>query len=178
MTFRNVRNTFSMAIVFLALFTAPAMAQVNIAVVDVDAILAESKAAQSIKKQVNDKRNGFLANVKKEEDKLRTEQKEIEAKRAEMSKEELLKKAQDFEKRRLEARNSIQKKKTDLDKSYSEAMNTLTKVIFEVCQDIADERKIDLIITRQNIIVGSKSLDITAEVMQRMNKKLPNLTLK
>ena len=137
-----------------------------------------SKAAKSIKKQVDEKRNSFLANVKTEEEALRKEQKAIEAKRAEMSKEELVKKAQEFEKRRLDAGSSIKKKKSALDKSYSKAMNALTKAIFDVCQKIADERSIDLIITRQNIIVGSNSLDITAEVLKRMNKQVPTLKLK
>ena len=56
-------------------------------------------------------------------------------------------------------------------------MNELTKVIYEVCQSIADEQNIDLVITRQNIIVGNMSLDITKEVAEKMNKKLPKVTL-
>ncbi len=162
---------------FIFCISCPAYAQISIAVVDVDTILSESKAAKSIKSQVKKKREGFIDNVKKEEDKLRKEQKAIEAKRDSMSKEELVKKAQEFERGRLNARKSIEEKKSKLDKAYSKSMNSLTKVIFEVCQEIADERKIDLIITRQNIIVGSLSLDITTEVMERMNEKLPKLDL-
>ncbi len=177
MKFRYVRRIFVMSAFMLMSISVSAYAQTNIAVVDVEAILAQSSAAKSIKKQVNKKRDGFLAQVKAEEEKLRNEQKAIESKFADMSQEERQKKAQEFEKRRLEARNTIQKKKANLDKSYSTAMNTLTKVIFEVCQELANERKIDLVITKQNIIVGNQSLNITGDVMNRMNKKLPNLTL-
>jgi len=176
MTFRVIRNA-----LFIALFTfsiAPiAYANTNIAVVDIDAILSESKAAQSVKKQIASKRDSFVNQVKKEEDKLRQEQKAIEAKRNDLSKEELVKKFQEFEKRRIAARNKIQEQKGQLDQSYGRAMNTLTKVIYEVCQAIADEKEIDLVITKQNIVVGNKSLNITSEVMSRMNSKLPNLTL-
>lgn len=159
------------------LVSIPAYAEINIAVVDVDAILSGSKAAKSIKSQVDKKRKGFLKDVKTAEDKLRKEQKAIEAKRADMSKEELFKKAQEFEKGRMDARKSIQEKKAKLDKAYTESMKSLTKTIFDVCQEIADERGIDLVITRQNIIVGNLSLDITKDVMERMNKKLPKLSL-
>lgn len=166
------------AVFLLILFTSfPAYSQINIAVVDVDAILSQSKAAQSIKSQVKKKREGFIDNVKKEEEKLRKEQKDIESKRDSLSKEELVRKAQEFEKGRLSARKSIEQQKGKLDKAYAKSMNMLTKVIFDVCQEIADERKIDLIITKQNIIVGSMSLDITTEVMDRLNKKLPNVSL-
>lgn len=152
-------------------------ASTTIAVVDVDSILSDSKAAKSLKLQVDDKRKSFIDNVKKEEDKLRKEQKAIEQKRDSLSKDELLKKAKEFEKGRMDARKSIQEQKGKLDKAYSKSMNMLTKVIFEVCHEIADERKIDLVITRQNIIVGNMSLDITKEVLGRLNKKLPNVAL-
>lgn len=162
---------------FVFFLSSVSHANVTLAVVDVEAILSDSSAAKSIKSQVDKKRKGFLSSVKKEEDKLRKEQKEIEQKRDSLSKEELLKKAQEFEKGRLDARKSIQEQKSQLDKAYSKSMNMLTKVIFDVCQEIADERDIDLVITRQNIIVGNMSLDITKDVMERMNKKLPNVTL-
>ncbi len=156
---------------------SPASAQINIAVVDVDRVLSEAKAAKSIQKQVDKKRAAFLSEVKKEEDKLRAEQKAIEAKRNDLSKDELIKKAQEFEKRRIDARNKIQSNKASLDKSYNKAMNKLTGIIYEATQEIADEDKIDLVITRQNIIVGNMSLDITQKVVARINKKLPKLDL-
>ena len=116
--------------------------------------------------------------MKKEEDKLRCRAEGIGRRSvASFPKEELVKKVQEFEAERLKARKSIQEQKAKLDKGYTEAMNTLTKVIFEVCQALADENKIDLIITKQNIIVGSNSLDITKQVMERLDKKLPSLSI-
>ncbi len=185
MTVRNWQSIFAVALILMfvtglpaGLSARPAHAETKIAVVDIDTILASSKAAKSIKAQVDEKRKTFLKSVKEQEDKLRAEQKEIEKKRADMSKEDLRKAAQGFEEQRLEARNTLKKKKAALDKSYSKAMNKLTDTITEVCQIIADEQQIDLIITRQNIIIGSKSLDITSDVMAQMNKSLPSLSLK
>lgn len=177
MTVRNMKNALILALTLIIGFSAHSYAETKIAVVDVDAILTTSKAAQSIKEQVNKKRKSFLAAVKKEEDKLRADQKAIEEKRSKMSKEELIKKAQGFEKQRIEARNTLKKKKATLDKSYSKAMGALTKAISIVCQELANERKIDLIITRQTIIIGSNSLDITADVMELINQKHPKLEL-
>lgn len=162
----------------IATYPVSVGAQTSIAVVDVDQILVSSKAAKSIKQEVDTKRKGFIKSVKKEEDALRAAQKKIEAEHQGLSKEELTVKIQEFDRKRIEAKTSIDKKKNALDQSYSEAMNTLTKVIYEVCQEIANERDIDLIITRQNIIVGNSALDITGDVLDRMNKKLPNLSLK
>ncbi|MBI1301152.1 MAG: hypothetical protein GC137_05770 [Alphaproteobacteria bacterium] len=179
MTFCSIRNIVYICLVCFTLALAlPARAEISIAVVDIEKILSDSKAAQSARKQIDEERKKFLGDIKKEEDKLRNEQKSLEEKSKEISKEELLQKVQDFETRRIEARKSIQSDKDKLDAAYTTAMNTLTKSIYDVCQKIADENEIDLVITRQNIIVGSRSLDITDQVMEELNKKLPNLSLK
>lgn len=179
MVFHGIRPIlFFIGIITLSLcLPMSAHAEINIAVVDIEKVLSDTKAAKSIQKQIEDKRNDFLGKVKKEEDKLRDEQKAIESKKSELSKEEFIKKAQEFDKQRAEARNKIQKNKAKLDKDYTEAMNKLTKVIYVASQEIANEDKIDLVITRQNIIVGDMSLDITQKVIERINKKLPKLEL-
>ena len=178
MKFGYVRTMFFVVAAVLCMSTTHAYAEVSIAVVDIDMVLVESKAAKSIQKQIAEKRKTFLADIKTAEDKLRTEQKSLEKQRGELPKEALLKKVQEFESRRITARSTIQDKKQKLEKAYVTAMNLLTKSIYEVCQKVAAEDKIDLIITRQNIVVGSMSLDITKTVMERLNKKLPTLSLK
>lgn len=158
---------------------APAQIKgVTIAVVDVEGILEQAKAAKAVRAQVDEKRKGFLAEVESEEKKLREEQKAIEKEKDKISKEELLKKAKSFEEKRLAARKKLQESKAKLDKAYGETMAELTKAIYDSCQKIADSRKIDLVITRQNIIVGSMSLDITKDVLAGLDAALPSLSLK
>lgn len=172
--------------VFVVGFSSLAMAAeggLNIAVVDVEKILVDSKAAQSVKKQVDEKRNDFLADVEKTEKGLRDQQQEIQKTAAALPKEELstnkdlAAKAKQFDEKRAAEKGRLQTKKEKLDQAYSEAMGKLTKAIYDVCQGIADERKLDMIITRQNIIIGNKSLDITAEVLTQLDTKLPTLAL-
>ncbi len=174
----RVKSAFVVALFAVLLIAAsPSYAQVNIAVVDVDLILSKSKAAKSIRSQVDKERKSFLSEVKKKEDKVRADQKALDAKRDELTKEQLIEKFQKLEKKRLETAKGLQEKKKKLDGAYTKAMNKLTKSIYDVCQEIANERKIDLVITRQNIIVGNMSLDITKEVLERMDKSLPKLEL-
>ena len=82
---------FLLACLSLCIFSTGAQAQVSIAVVNIESILGESKAAISIKKQVEKYRRAFLGEVKRAEDKLRTDQQAIEKQRSELTKEELLK---------------------------------------------------------------------------------------
>ncbi len=182
MFYRSLKRAIFICSFFAVFSTTQVMAEVKIAVVDVEKILATSKAAESIRKQVENKRETFLKQVKTKEDKLRDEQKEMQSEleklpKEERTKENLIKKNQEYEKARIAVINDLDTQKKKLDKAYTEAMNKLTGTIFSVCQEIANERSIDLVITRQNIIVGSMSLDITKDVLDRMNKQLPNLAL-
>lgn len=155
-----------------------AMAQISIAVVDIEEILATSKAAKDARRQIAAKRESFVKTVQDEEIALRENHQKIEEQRTSLSKEDFMSEIKDFEEQRIEARKALQKRKAALEDSYAAAMKTLTDTIFDVCQGIANENKIDLVITRQNIIVGNSALDITSEVLSRLDKTLPRLKIK
>jgi len=159
-------------------FAPAAQAEISLAVVDVNKILSESKAAKSIQKQVEDQRKKFLSEIEGEEKKLREEQKQIEKQSGDLSKEELTKKAREFEEKRLEARKLLHGRKAALDKAYGEGMKVLSNTIYDVVQKISEEKGYDLVITRQNVVVGSSSLDITGDVMSKLNDVLTNVKLK
>lgn len=178
MSLKCVYRVFLFSTIFLFLAAPAAYAQASLAVVDVDRLLSVSAAAQSVQKQVDEKRKTFLSEIEAEENKLREAQKKLESESKDLGKEELTKKVQAFEEKRLEARKLLQGRKASLDKAYGLAMKTLSTKIAEVVQDVANEKEYDLVITRQNVIVGSTSLDITDEVLARLDKALPRVDLK
>jgi Skp family chaperone for outer membrane proteins len=162
----------------IILFTAPAAFAENVlAVVDVQRLLSESKAAQSVQNQVDDHRKKFLAEIDASEKDLRATQKKLEEESKTLPKEELVKKGQEFEAKRFEARRLLQERKSSLDKAYTEAMSTLSKAITKATEGIAASKKIDLVLTKQNVIVGTKSLDITDDVMGELNSEIKEIKL-
>lgn len=172
-----ILRVLALAMFSVVLVPTYARAELSLAVVDIEKILSDSMASKSVQKQVEEKRKSFLAEVESAEKKLRDEQAAIEAKRETFTKEELAEKGKGLVESRMEARKKIQDTKAKLDTAYTDAMTKLTKAIYEVSQKIADERKIDLIITRQNIIVGSMSLDITKDVLAQLDAALPDLSI-
>ena len=152
-----------------------ALAQVSIAVVDIEALMSDSTAAKSVKKQVETNRKKFETEMEGLEKQLRDSLEKLKAESKDLPKEELEKKAQAFEEKRFQARKTLKDRISALNKGSAEAMNALTNSIFNVCAKLAEEKKYDLIITRNNVIVGAKSLDITAEVMKRLNEALPDV---
>ncbi len=158
--------------------SSQALAQQSIAVVDVQKLLGESKAALDIKKQINAQQDKFKGALAKKETKFRDKQKKLIEEQAKLSKEEFAKKRAAFEADVNETRISVQKNKAALDKAFSIGMRTLETEIFTIVQGIAIEKKYDLVLTRNNVFLGNKSLDITQEAMEKLNSALSKVKLK
>ena len=149
-----------------------------IAVVDVRALMNESKAAKSIQDQLVKHREKFLADLSKQEQRLREEEQKLATAQGTLDKEAFSQKVKEFEESKLKTRQMVQDQKRELDESVSEATNALRTEIFKVVEKIAEEDGYDLVLTRQNVVVGSQNLNITDEAMKRLDKALSSVKLK
>ncbi len=169
---------------FVAIFSAilfmPGYAkaeELKIAVVDVEKVLNDSKAGQSIQKQLAVKREAFQKEFSGRENNLMNAEKTLMEKKKDTSAEEFSKQRKDFEKQLLETRNLFQKRRAALDKGLGDALSELRKNIIQVTADVADEGKYQVVLTRDSVVIIQKEMDITDQVLQRLNKKLPNIKL-
>lgn len=147
----------------------------RIAVVDIQALLKDSKAAKSIEKQISTMRTGFQAEVEKAEKDLRSKEQAILAERDKLSEEQLKTKVEAFQKDVTASQKKVQDRKTALDKSVSEALNKLRGEIVKVVADIGDKQNLDLVLARTDVVIVDKTLDITAEVLKRIDSTLPDV---
>lgn len=160
--------------------TAQAQAEsgMKVATVDVQQLISESKAGKSVQKQLVAEREAIQAEATSIEQTLQAEQKKLMEERAKLSPEDFSKKQVDFEKNLLEARSKLQNRGRALDKSANDTFNELRKQITDIVYTMATDQKIDLVLTRQNVVAAAKSIDITAEVMKALDKKVPDLKVK
>lgn len=172
-------RSFALIIALCAIFSfstaSSAKAEVSIAVVDVESLMTDSAAAKSIKQQMETRAKALETEMQAVEKQLREDFEKIKKESEKLSKEENEKKSQEFFKKRAEAQKSLKEKATVLRKSEGKALQKLTDAVFDVCAKLAEERKYDLVITRGNVIVGSKALDITADVMKNLDASLPTV---
>lgn len=149
----------------------------NIAVVDIDKLLNESKAGQSIAKQVQDKQAAFQKEFSTKEKELLDAQKTLAEQRQSLSTEEFAKKRKEFEDKLLETRKLFQKRRTDLDRALSEALLQLRKNVIEVTAAVAQKHDYDIVLTRDSVVIAEKALDITEPVLNDLNAKVSNIKL-
>lgn len=170
---------FCLFLSFFSVFIWPVCSQAagSIGVVDVAYILSKSQAAQNIQAQRQSVREAFLADISKTEQALRAEEKILDQ-RGKISQEDYLKLRQVYEANLLELRKDAQQKKRALEEASNVAMNVLREELYVVVQEIANERGFELVISNKNVIAGEKSLDITKETLEIINKNLKEVPLK
>lgn len=166
-------------IAFLALFlSVSAHAQTKIAVVDMRALLTESQVAKSIQSQIKSRRDSFVSDLSTEEKKLRGMEKTLIEEKGKVSDQDFIDKRQSFEKELIETRKEATDKRRNLEKAAAEASVTLRKEITSVVETIVEENDYDLVLSMQDVVVGSNTLNITDEVMARLNKKMSKIPVK
>lgn len=158
--------------------TAPAAAPQHIIVVDVQHCLQLSTAAQDIQKQLDAQRTIYQAEISKQEDQLRAQEQDLANRRGEMSQDAFTQKQRAFEQQVADVQHSVQARKAALDEAYSQAMGTVRSTLLQIVADIASEQKASIVLSKQQVVLVEKTLDITDTVLERLNKKLPQVTVK
>ncbi len=167
-----------LALLFVVCLPFNAMAQSSVAVVDVRYILGQSDAGKSIHQQRSEIHSKFLAEISKTEQDLREQEQVLLKERETLSSDVFLKKKQEYERNFLETGRLARKKKQALDTMFAEAVDRLKGTLTDIVKAIASERGYNLVLTKQNVIIGAESIDITKEAMMRLNKALPEIKLK
>jgi outer membrane protein len=159
----------------LTLAPVIAQAQVSVAVVDMQEILSDSAAARNILEQLKGHREKLEKEIKGIEDALKKEEQELIKQRETAKPEDFAKSRKAFEKKLVENREKVQKRRKAAEAAFNKAVGVLRENILKVVTDLAAERKIQMVVTKQNIIVSDRSLDITADVMAKLNETVKTI---
>lgn len=162
---------------FAVPFAQTAQAEVSIAVVDVQRLLTESKAALNIQKQVQAEREKLQNEFAGYEQKLRDSEKQLVEKRGEMSPEEFTSQREKFQVQLQETGSLVQKKKRALENGLVKATGKLRGEILKIVAQKAEEENYDIVLTRQNIVLVAKTFDISEDVMNAVNAKITSIPL-
>lgn len=151
--------------------------RLRIAVLDMKGVLKKSTAVESIQKQISEYRSGFQAEIQKEENQLRAARQELSKQRNILSPEAYAEETKKFESRIAEVQRMVQLRRQELDQSRNKAMSEVQSALNKIIAAIAASSKLNLILRREQTVLSTKSLEITGEVIKRLNVILPNITV-
>lgn len=171
---------FYLAIAVLALAFAPAAyAEGNtIAVVNVQKIMHDSTAAKSATEQLEKKQKSFQDELKKKDEALQKEEQELAKQKSVLSKEAFEEKTRSFRGKVTDIQKEVQSKKALLDTAYARALGDIQKAVTDIIAELAKEKSFSLAVPTSQLLYADEKLDISAEVLSRLNKKLPKLDVK
>ncbi|HXC11963.1 MAG TPA: OmpH family outer membrane protein [Stellaceae bacterium] len=155
----------------------PAAQNLNVMVVDVQALLQNSKAAKMVRGQIEQKRNEYSKEISRQEEALRAERDALQRQQATMSADTLNKKGRDFQEKVNNLDRDVQSKRAALEKSNNDALTRIQQTMLKIIADIARQRRANLVLQRTDLVLFDQSFDVTDEVMQKLDEELPVLTV-
>lgn len=154
---------------------APAAAQIPVAIgiVNVQQVVAKSTAGQSLKKQADARRKQNQADILAEEKKLRAENDQLNAQKANMAPTEFQQKAQAFQGKLNAWRQGAEQKQKAFEGAYNAAQKQIFETLQKVIGDIAVQKRLTLVLNKSVVIVSAQAWDISDSALAQLNKVLP-----
>lgn len=172
------KKIISAAVLAAGMMFAPVTASAEgpvIIVFDVDRAIALSKAGKSMAKQLEQQVATVRTNEEKvlkamqaEADKLREQQKLL-------APEALQKKVEELRLKEVERRQSLAEKSQGIQAGGQKAAAQIVKVAEAELSAIAKERKADIVMRRDAVFFASPAIDVTQELVERLDKKLSSV---
>ena len=179
---RPLRLLAALAVVAVVLIGTPPPVQAQnapmvIAVVDLQVIIRDSKAAAGVRAAIDKQGKAFQADITKQESALQTEQQQLEQQRATMTADDFRKKSEQFQQKVNAARQSAAQRRQQLQQMEVGAMNQVQTALNATVADVAKARSISLVLIKGTVLYNLPAFDITTEVLQKLDARLPSVKL-
>lgn len=169
---------FVLALAMVAFMAPQAKAETPIGVIDLAKIIETSVAGKDLqvkfktrKEAVQKEANAFESDLKSKEQTLIKDSKSMDQKA-------FMDKKTSFEKDLKKKKEDIINKNVALEKSKNEALKTIQGKVAQICANIAEEKKIQVILDRSAVVIAQQSLDVTADVIKKLDETLKTVDLK
>ena len=160
--------------------SVPAAAQDNktlarIAILDVERVLTQSEAGKNALKQITDQRKRYQDEISKAEDQLRNEERDLVQSRATLAAEAFDEKRRAFERKVQDTQRMVQQRSGTIDGMMRSAREQIGKAALAALQELINERGFNVVLDRKQIVATDPGLEVTDEVLARVNKRLPSI---
>jgi Skp family chaperone for outer membrane proteins len=147
----------------------------SVAIINLQKVLKESAAARTIRPQMVNLKKTYDAKYKKTEADLRAVSQTLKSARSILSPEVYATRRQEFKNRVTAMQREVQSINRALDRGLAVAMGKIHSAVRKITRDLAGERSLKLILSQRGVMFLDPKLDLTSEVIKRLNEKLPRV---
>ena len=148
-----------------------------IAVLDVQQVLRRAAAAKGIREIMEARRKKFEKEISEERLQLQGEETQLRKQSTILSPEAMSNKRRVLENKVSDLRRKAEQKRGILNRAFNGATRELRQEIAKVLADLMKEQNITITLARKAVLVFDQRLNVTEEVLKRLDKNLPNVKI-
>ena len=167
---------FLIIIFFYLIIIVPSSAssQEKVVFLDINLVLSKSNKGKLILKKLEEKNKANLSQLKLKEDILKNLEIDLEKKKNILSENELEDQINDLKNKIINFKKEKKILTDEFNKFKNKEIAALMQLINPIISDYVEKNSINLVIDKNNILIGKKSYDITQDILELVNKKLNN----
>src|SRR5258708_36683799 len=154
----------------------PVVHPVVVLVVDMQRVLQESKAGKMIQSQMQQQVSTYQKSLAKQDQDLAATQQDLQRQQSILAQDAFALKVKEFEQRVNDASKRAQEAQQTLSDSRNEAVGKVDTAMLQVIDGLAKERGANLILNRGAVVMFDVRMDVSDDVIKRLDEKLPAVT--
>ena len=162
-------NFFLVIIISLFLFTN-VFAEQKVAFIDLNFVYSNSKIGKKIIKEIKNKKSNLDKDFKEFQLKLDKEKENLLKQKNVLAKDEYNKKLVTLENNLKKYNEIIAKKNQDLIDYQNKSKNEFKNALISTLADFAKDNSISIILSKEQVLIGVKNLDVTKQILDLVNK--------
>ncbi len=152
---------------------SPPLAPAVVAVIDYQRLLRESDAAASIRAQVEIRRDRYETELAAERQRLEERDRALNRERAQLSAEDYRDQRRAFEDEVAAVQRLVQERRSELDQASGRAFQQVRDAVVTIIGELGEMYAFNIVLPRSEVLVFAPEVDLTSEVMQALNARLP-----
>jgi len=172
---RLITNTF--VIIFLLSNAHADYPSTSLAVIDLNYILSEAKAAKDAAKQIEEIAINIENEIKKSDEDIINEQNKLIESQAIMAPESFEKKREEYEKKVQNYNIERQQKLLSIDNLVNMSRGQVLEALRPILEEISNEKGITILLEKNTVLLNADGMDITEESLKRLNKELSSIKI-
>ena len=163
--------------VSLFFFSSNLYAENKVAYINIDLILSKSNPSKSLFSQLELIEQKQIEKIKNNEIKLKEEEKKIFATKNIISKDEFNKNVDTFQKKVETHRKSKEINIQNFNKKRNKEILRFFKLINPIIEKVMEKNSIAILLEKKNIFIAKSNYDITAIVIEEINKDIKDFLI-
>jgi len=146
----------------------------RIGLIDLDGVLRASEGAARVRNLLDEQRRGFQREFAAREAALQDTERSLVAQRDQIDEAEFARQLAEFEASVTQIQKEIQYRREAIDVAFQEAQSKLRNLAMQIVTELAQERKLDLVLVRESALIFLPSLNLSDEVLRRLDERTKN----